>query len=154
TTTAAAGALCPTATRRPPPITRPIAAPPRARTAVDSVEAALVRSTDSVPSTTQKPCCTLLRSATATATASATEPRTLLTNQTERTLAERRAAEASLDTLRAARAPTPDPRYQRRRSAAIHSGSAFRDATSASAPIDRTATAIVWAWKDSCAART
>ena len=61
--------------------------PASARTAVAPVAAALVRRTDRVPSTTQKPCWTVLTSATATATASATAPRMLLTNQTDRTLA-------------------------------------------------------------------
>ena len=49
--------------------------------------AAFVRRTDSVPSTTQKPCWTVVTSAIGTATASATAPRRLLTNQTDRTLA-------------------------------------------------------------------
>ena len=77
----------PIATTSAPPITNPSAVPASARTAVAPVAAALVRRTDRVPSTTQKPCWTVLTSATATATASATAPRMLLTNQTDRTLA-------------------------------------------------------------------
>ena len=75
------------ATSRTPPTTKPIAVPASARSAVAPVDAAFVRSTESVPSTTQKPCWTLPTSATATAAASATAPRRLLMNQTERTLA-------------------------------------------------------------------
>ena len=77
----------PMAASRAAPTTNPTAVPASARHAVDPVAAALVRSTDSVPSTTQNPCWTPLRSATATATASATEPRRALRNHTERKLA-------------------------------------------------------------------
>ena len=65
----------------------PTTVPASARHAVAPVDAALVRSTDSVPSTTQNPCCTPERSATATAAASASAPRKLLRNHTERRLA-------------------------------------------------------------------
>ncbi len=47
------------------------------------VLSALERSTESVPSTTQKECCTPVSLATSTATPSATAPRTLLCSQTE-----------------------------------------------------------------------
>src|SRR6516162_11478384 len=69
------------------PTMNPTTVPASARHAVAPVAAALVRSTDSVPSTTQNPCCTLDRSATATAAARATAPRRLLVNHTERTVA-------------------------------------------------------------------
>ena len=75
-------------------MTSPIAVPINARSAVDPVEAAVVRSTERVPNTTQKPCWTSARSATATAAASATAPRRLLTNQAERRLAWRTAIPA------------------------------------------------------------
>src|SRR5215469_17488474 len=65
----------------------PATVPASARQAVAPVAAALVRSTDSVPSTTQNPCCTLERSATATAAARASAPRKLFRNHTERRLA-------------------------------------------------------------------
>ena len=73
------------------PTANPIAVPSSARSAVAPVAPALVRSTESVPRTTQKPCCTLVRSATATAAARASAPRRLLTNHTERRLAWRAA---------------------------------------------------------------
>ena len=79
------------------------------------VAAAFVRRTDSVPSATQKPCWTLITSATATAAASATAPRMLLTNQTERKLAWVCAAVATLDTRCKVRAAAVDPVYHRRR---------------------------------------
>ena len=66
------------------PATTPSAVPVTARTAVAPVPSALDRSTDSVPSTTQKPCETLVISMTATARASPMAPRTALRNQTER----------------------------------------------------------------------
>ena len=69
------------------PMKNPTVVPMSALSAVAPVEAAFVRSTDIAPSTTQKPCCTLVRSATPTAAARATAPRALLTNQTERRLA-------------------------------------------------------------------
>ena len=72
------------------PIANPTTVPARARHAVAPVEAALVRSTDSVPSTTQNPCCSPDTSAMATAAASATAPRSELRNQTERIVACRR----------------------------------------------------------------
>ena len=62
----------------------PTTVPPRARSAVAPVAAALVRSTEIVPSTTEKPCCTLVTSATATATATASVARALFRNQTDR----------------------------------------------------------------------
>src|SRR6516165_7996205 len=65
----------------------PMTVPASARHAVAPVAAALVRSTDSVPSTTQNPCCTVARSATVTAAARASAPRKLFRNHTERTLA-------------------------------------------------------------------
>src|SRR6185437_11132133 len=70
-----------------PPITKPAAVPATARSAVELVAAALVRSTDKVPSTTQNPCSTLVSRATATAPARANAPRALLRNQTDRLLA-------------------------------------------------------------------
>src|SRR5207342_1974288 len=103
------------------PTANPAAVPSRARMAVDPVAAALVRSTDKVPSTTQKPCCTLLRSATATATARATAPRTLLRNHTERMLvcgAASPTALARAGNFRLAGELPGRPPYQRRRSAA------------------------------------
>jgi len=50
--------LVPIASRSAAPITKPAIVPASARMAVDPVAAALVRSTDRVPSTTQKACCT------------------------------------------------------------------------------------------------
>src|SRR5712691_950115 len=69
------------------PITKPTAVPATARSAVEPVAAALVRSTDKVPSTTQNPCSTLVSRATATAPARAAAPRALLRNQTDRLVA-------------------------------------------------------------------
>ncbi len=69
------------------PMKNPTVVPTSALSAVAPVEAAFVRNTDKAPSTTQNPCCTLVRSATPTATARATAPRALFTNQTERRLA-------------------------------------------------------------------
>src|SRR5215471_9877095 len=69
------------------PSTNPTTVPASARHAVAPVEAALVRSTDKVPSTTQNACCTPDRSATATAAARASAPRRELRNHTERTVA-------------------------------------------------------------------
>ena len=126
-------------------MTNPIAVPTSARAAVDPVAAAFVRSTESVPSTTQKPCWTLTTSATATAAASATAPRRLLTNQTERRLAWVTAAETMLDARRAVRVAVADPTIQRRRSESSHSRVARRAATSASAPSASTTTAITLA---------
>ena len=57
-----------------------------------------------MPSTTQKPCWTVVTSAIVTATAIATAPRMLLTNQTDRTLAWAYAVEATLDTRLTVRA--------------------------------------------------
>ncbi len=98
---------------------------PSARSAVDPVEAAFVRSTDSVPSTTQNPCWTLLRSAIATAAANASAPRRLLMNQTERRLACReRDAGVSFD-MPVGAAPRRGPWHgpnQRRRASAIPIG--------------------------------
>ncbi len=88
----------PIASSRSAPTTKPAVVPNRARIAVDPVDMALVRSTDSAASTTQKPCCTLLRSATATAPARARDPRALLMNHVERRLVWRRAMPAYLDT--------------------------------------------------------
>ena len=67
--------------------TNPTTVPASARHAVPPVDAALVRSTDSVPSTTQNACCTPETSATATAAARASAPRSELRNHTERTVA-------------------------------------------------------------------
>ena len=122
----------PITTTSAPPITNPSAVPASARIAVAPVAAAFVRRTESVPSTTQKPCWTLLTSATATATASATAPRMLLTNQTERRLAWVCAAVATFDTRCTVRAAAFEPAYQRRRLASSHSGSASRHAISVS----------------------
>jgi len=69
------------------PAAKPITVPPSARSAVDPVDAALLRSTAKVPRTTQSPCWTPVRSATRTAAASASDPRRLFWNQTERKLA-------------------------------------------------------------------
>ncbi len=80
------------------PITNPATVPAIAFRAVAPVDAAFVRSTDSVPSTTQKPCWTLVRSATATAAAMASAPRTLLIHHTERRLACRAASPPALMT--------------------------------------------------------
>ncbi len=66
------------------PTTNPMAVPPTARSAVAPVPSAFERSTDIVPSTTQKPCCTFVISTTATASASPAAPRSALRNQTER----------------------------------------------------------------------
>ena len=118
----------PIASTSAPPSKNPIAVPAIARSAVAPVADAFVRRTDSVPSTTQKPCWTVVTSATATATASATAPRRLLTNQTERKLAWVWAAVATLDTRCTVRAAAFDPVYQRARLASSHSGSASRDA--------------------------
>ncbi len=82
-----AGVLVPMPSSSSAPTTKPATVPPSARSAVDSVDAALVRSTDSVPSTTQNPCCTPDRSATRTAAARASDPRRLFRIQTERKLA-------------------------------------------------------------------
>ena len=99
---------------------------------------ALVRSTDSVPSTTQNPCWTVVRSATATAAASASAPRRLLMNHTERRLALRTASPAQArDRLATARSagPASGRRTSGCPASAIQSASATRAATSASAPI-------------------
>src|ERR1700744_6771447 len=77
------------------PMATPTTVPPSARQAIEPVDAALVRSTDSVPSTTQNPCWTLERSAIATAAAIASAARMLLMNHTERTLAWRSAYPAT-----------------------------------------------------------
>ena len=98
--------LDPIATSSAPPTTNPIAVPVSARNAVAPVAAAFVRSTDRVPSTTQNPCWTLLRSATATAAASAIAPRRLFTSQTELRLASRRATAADRDTRRGISEPS------------------------------------------------
>ncbi len=66
------------------PITKPTVVPAMARAAVAPVPRAFDRSTDSVPSTTQKPCSTSEISTTATARARPTAPRTALRNHTER----------------------------------------------------------------------
>ena len=131
------------------PMANPTTVPASARQAIEPVEAALVRSTDSVPSTTQNPCWTPVRSATATAAASATAPRAAFRNHTDRRLACRATTPAlpSSATHRdsgrtGAVSGTP---YQLRRSAAIVSGSARRAAISASATALRAATAMIWA---------
>src|ERR1700716_898644 len=98
-------------------MTNPTTVPSNARIAVAPVAAALVRNTDNVPSTTQNPCCTPVASATAMAAASATAPRTLLRNHTERRLACREttlAAAVSRATLRSDSSTSGAP-YQRRR---------------------------------------
>ena len=87
----------PIATTRAPPITNPTAVPARARRAVAPVADAFVRRTDSVPSTTQKPCWTVVRSATRDRHRERPAPRMLLTNQTERKLAWVWAAAATLE---------------------------------------------------------
>ena len=124
--------------------------PPSARSAVDSVDAALVRSTDRVPSTTQNPCCTPDTSATRTAAARASDPRRLFRNQTERKLACRTRtpiAPGIEATRRSAIVPSGWAPYQPRRRAAIVSGSARRVAIWASATTFRHASVITWAWK-------
>ncbi len=129
------------------PTTNPMAVPASARRAVDPVAAALVRSTDKVPRTTQKPCWTPLRSATATAMARATEPRRALRNQTDRMLACR--AKNPVTLVSAGSPPPPSASLarpsQRRRSAAISSGLARPLAMSASRMAARAATAMTWA---------
>ena len=85
--THSAGVLVPMPSSSRAPTTKPITVPPSARSAVDSVDAALVRSTDRVPSTTQNPCWTPDTSATRTAAARASDARRLFRNQTERMLA-------------------------------------------------------------------
>ena len=90
----------PIATSSAPPTTNPIAVPTSARSAVAPVATAFVRSTDNVPSTTQKPCWTLRQSATATAAAIASAPRRLLIIHTERTLAWLRATRPMAATRR------------------------------------------------------
>ena len=67
-----------------PPTTIPIPVPVIASTTVVPVARALERSTEIVPSTTQKPFCASVTLATRTASASPTAPRRLLRNQTER----------------------------------------------------------------------
>ena len=141
------------ATSRAPPITNPTAVPVSARSAVEPVEAALVRSTDRVPSTTQNPCWTPERSATVTATAIASAPRRLLMNHTERRLAWRAATPAYLVTP-ARRRSSPGPRAwspnQRVRAAITQSASSSPAASRLSAPITSAVTAIAWAWNDIC----
>ena len=112
------------------------------------MDAALVLSTDRVPSTTQNPCCTPDRSATRTAAARASEPRRLFRNQTERKLAcltRTPIAPERAATRRSAIVPSGCAPYQPRRRAAIVSGSARRVAISASATMARTAMAIACA---------
>ncbi len=65
------------------PMKKPTAVPPMARRAVAPVPNALLRNTDSVPNTTQKPCETSVTSTTATASARPAAPRMALRNQTE-----------------------------------------------------------------------
>ena len=115
-------------------MTKPIAVPASARIAVAPVAAAFVRRTDSVPSTTQKPCWTRGDIGDGNGDGRAPrDPRMLLTNHTERTLAWVSAAVATLETrLRASGAAAFDPAYQRPACASSHSGSARRDAISAS----------------------
>ena len=60
--------------------------PPTARSAVEPVFNADERSTDMVPRTTQKPCETSVTSASRTANANPSAPRTLFWNQTDRRL--------------------------------------------------------------------
>ena len=130
------------------PTTKPTTVPPSARSAVDSVDDALVRSTDRVPSTTQNPCWTPDRSATRTAAARASEPRRLFRNQTERKLAcltRTPIAPEIAATRRSAIVPSGWAPYQPRRRAAIVSGSARRVAIRASATTARTARAIACA---------
>jgi hypothetical protein len=130
------------------PTTKPITVPPSARSAVDSVEAAFVRSTDRVPSTTQNPCWTPDTSATRTAAARASDPRRLFRNQTERKLACLAMTPIAPDraaTRRSATVPSGWTPYQPRRRAAIVPGSARLVATRVSATRDRTAREITWA---------
>ena len=125
--------------------------PASALRAVAPVDAALVRSTDSVPSTTQKPCCTPVRSATAMAAARATAPRTLLRNHADRTLTCRSvtvAAAVSAAVLGSVAGASPVRPYHRRRRSPITSGSARRIAISASSAAWCVASARVRAWKD------
>src|SRR6516164_218644 len=100
------------------PATKPTAVPASARIAVDPVAAAVVRSTDTVPSATQNPCCTPLSEATATAAAIATAPRALFRNQTDRRLAclSRNPAAAASPGAYRGLVLSGSP-YQRRRSA-------------------------------------
>jgi hypothetical protein len=128
---------------------KPRKVPPRARNAVDSVVAALVRSTDMVPSTTQNPCCTPDTSATSTAAASASDPRRAFSIQTERILAclaSTPIAPDSAASRRSVASPSGGAPYQLRRRAATVSGSARRVAIRASATTARTATAMACSW--------
>jgi len=145
-----AGVLVPMPSSSNAPSTKPSTVPPSARSAVDSVDAALVRSTDRVPSTTQKPCWTEDRSATSTAAARASDPRRLFRNQTERKLAclIRTPIAPEIEAARrSAAVPSGWAPYQPRRRAAIVSGSARRVAIRASATMFRTTRAIASAWK-------
>ena len=78
--------MVPTSSMTAEPTAKPITVPPIARSAVDPVVRAVVRSTDMAPSTTQKPWETSVISAIATAMASPRAPRTLFWNQTDRTV--------------------------------------------------------------------
>ena len=136
------------------PITNPTTVPASPRHAVDPVAEALVRSTDSVPRTTQNACCTPVASATATAAASAIAARSELRNQTERTDACRRTSVAAVVTeatpgVRASAAAAlagavpgsaPGDSYQCRRAASIVSSDARWLTISASAATDRATT--------------
>jgi hypothetical protein len=131
------------------PIANPTAVPASARNAVDPVDAALVRNTDRVPSTTQNACCTPLRSAMATAAARPTAPRVAFRNHTERKLACLATIPITPEAAASRRSdggPASWPPYQLRRWTAIVSGSARRVAMSASEAAVRTATAMACAW--------
>ena len=115
-----------------------------------------MRSTDSVPSTTQNPCCTPDTSATRTAAARASDPRRLFRNQTERKLAcltRTPIAPETEATRRSAIVPSGWAPYQPRRRAAIVSGSACRVAIWTSARMFRMASVMTCAWK-ACRAMT
>ena len=148
--THSAAGLVPMPSSSSAPSTKPSMVPPSARSAVDSVDAALVRSTDRVPRTTQNPCWTPDMSATRTAAASASDPRRLFRNQTERKLAclvRTPIAPAIEAARRSATVPSGWTPYQPRRRAAIVSGSARRVAIRASATMFLTTRAIACAWK-------
>ena len=115
------------------------------------VAAALVRSTEIVPSTTQKPCCTLVTSAMATATATASAARALFRNQTDRKeacpLTSRRAL-SSATTRGPDEVAVSRPPRQRESSAETMAGVAWRVATRASVALLIAATATSRAWNE------
>ena len=114
----------PRATTTSEPTPKPTTVPTTARTAVAPVPSAFERSTDSVPSTTQNPCCTSVASTVATARARATAPRTLLRNHTER----------GVQLSAAACTWTRSDRQARRRGPALSAGATIPSTSSAAIP--------------------